>query len=209
MPAATRYHDVVKKKLKSRRPLAGRSLGRRAESVRRHRAGHGEAARRCGGPRLAGRHTNLVSREFGSQAVPRLDLLGRRSAIGPAGERPWRLLARLPRHLSDRGLPGALPASMPGAASPTRRSSTRASSRPSSVRHDRQPHLWLRRLPGRLPLEQVRQRALASRPCPRGRRLKAPRARRSRPARRRRVPRPVPQEPDQARRATTASCATC
>jgi hypothetical protein len=45
--------------------------------------------------------------------------------------------------------------SMRGAAFPTSPSSTRGRSRASSAR-DGQPRLWLRRLPGRLPVEQVR-----------------------------------------------------
>ena len=108
-----------------------------------------------GGPWLAGQAHQPGVAPLRLLAVP-----GRVAALGRAAgrcrrERPLRPVPRLPRFLSDRGFPRALPDSMPGAASPTSRSSTRAPSTASSA-SPRQPHLWLRRLPGRLPVEQIR-----------------------------------------------------
>ena len=57
-----------------------------------------------------GKHTNLVSREFGSWLF--LGAIFTTLELPPddAGERSLRLLPRLPRCLPDRGVPGALPA---------------------------------------------------------------------------------------------------
>ena len=62
------YHEVVKGKLKTLAAARRRRSSRsgRGQGFRRHRAGDGEAAGGGGRPRLAGKHTNLVSREFGS-----------------------------------------------------------------------------------------------------------------------------------------------
>ena len=62
---------------------------------------------------------------------------------------------------------------MRGAASPTSRSSKGADPARAARRH-RQPHLRLRRLPRRLPLEQVRRRPAARRGCAQREDLAAP-----------------------------------
>ena len=77
-----------------------------------------------------------------------------------------RLLPRLPRRLPDRRLSRALPARC--AALHLLPHHRAQGADPARVpRGDRQPHLWLRRLPRRLPVEQVRQRRLARRSLPR------------------------------------------
>ena len=57
-----------------------------------------------------GKHTNLVSRDFGSWLF--LGAIFTDAELPPdqRGARPLRLLPRLPRRLPDRRLPGALPA---------------------------------------------------------------------------------------------------
>ena len=75
-------------------------------------------------------------------------------------------------------------------------------------RSDRQPHLWLRRLPGGLPLEQVRQRRPRSEAAGARRAARAA-AGRSGAARRRRLPRAVSPSRRSSASAATASCATC
>ena len=102
-----------------------------------------------------GKHTNLVIARVRLLAVPGRDLHHARTAARRAGGRSLRLLPRLPRRLPDRRLPGALPARC---AALHLLSHDRAQGPdPARVpRGDRQPHLWLRRLPRGLPVEQVR-----------------------------------------------------
>ena len=77
-----------------------------------------------------------------------------------------RLLPRLPRHLPDGRISRALPARC--AALHLLPHHREQGADPARVpRGDRQPHLWLRRLPRRLPLEQVRQAAHPRRSSPR------------------------------------------
>ncbi len=142
--------------------VAGRARGRRGQGLRRHGAGDGEAAGGSGpGVGWQGRHTNLVSRRFGSWLflgeifttlalppdAPEADHCGTCRDCEPAC--PTGALERRPDRaaalhlLSDHRAQGAHPA------------------RPAA--QIRQPHLWLRRLPGRLPVEQVRR---AGRPRP-------------------------------------------
>ena len=101
-----------------------------------------------------GKHTNLVSRQFGSwlflgSIFTTLDL--------PADQRragQLRQLPRLSRHLPDRGVPRTVPA---GCAALHFVSHHRAQgtdpARVTSVHG--QPHIWLRRLSRRLSMEQV------------------------------------------------------
>ena len=104
-----------------------------------------------------GKHTNLVSREFGSwlflgSIFTTLDL-----PPDAPEERPLRKLPRLSRRLPDRRARRALP---------DRRAAVHLLSDHRGqgpdparfARKDRQSHLWLRRLPRRLPMEQVRAR---------------------------------------------------
>jgi epoxyqueuosine reductase len=102
-----------------------------------------------------GKHTNLVSREFGSWLF--LGAIFTTPNCPPMRRmRNLRLVPRLPRRLPDRRLSRALPARC---AALHRLSHDRAQGAdPARIpRRDGQSHLWLRRLPGGLPVEQVRQ----------------------------------------------------
>ncbi len=100
-----------------------------------------------------GRHTNLVSRDFGSwlflgSIFTTLDL--------PPTRRRWIIAARA-APASTPARPGRSTAakSTRGCASPISPSRPRRRF-PKFAGKNRQPHLWLRRLPRRLPVEQVR-----------------------------------------------------
>ena len=126
------YHDVIKSKLKSTRfARAGRGA-RRGEGLGRHRAGDGEADRgEGGGIGWQGKHTNLVSRDFGSWLF--LGAIFTTAEIDPG--RAGRQTIAAPAaaaSTSARPMRSQRPtSSMRGAASPTSPSSTKGTSRPS------------------------------------------------------------------------------
>ena len=129
------YHDLVKKALKALARWLVEDGGLRAQGVRRHRAGDGEAARRSGGLGWQGKHTNLVSRTDGSwlflgaiYTTLELD-----EAPAPHAVRCGSC-TRLPRRLPDRTPFRRPSSSMRGAASPISRSSIRGRSRRNSGR---------------------------------------------------------------------------
>ena len=102
-----------------------------------------------------GKHTNLVSRAHGSWLF--LGAIFTTLDLPPdtPEARSLRHLPGLPRHLSDRGISRAIPARCAA----LHFLSHHRAQRPDTARAaatDRQPHLWLRRLPGGLPLEQIR-----------------------------------------------------
>ena len=104
-----------------------------------------------------GKHTNLVSREFGSwlflgAIFTTLDL-----PRDEADERPLRLVPGLPRHLPDRGVSRALQARCAALHFVSHHRAQGPDPARISQSH-RQPHLWLRRLSGGVPVEQVRAR---------------------------------------------------
>ena len=102
-----------------------------------------------------GKHTNLVSREFGSWLFLGAIFVNFELAARPARARPLRKLPRLSRRLPDRRLARALSARC----APLHFLSDDRTQRTDPERaenRDRQPHLRLRRLSGRLPVEQVR-----------------------------------------------------
>ena len=104
-----------------------------------------------------GKHTNLVSREFGSwlflgSVFTTLELPPDDAERDHCGAVP-----SMPRRLPDRRISGAVPARCAALhfLSHHREQGPDPSPIPGC---DRQPHLWLRRLPGGLSLEQIRAR---------------------------------------------------
>ena len=145
-----------------------------------------------------GKHTNLVSREFGSwlflgAIFTTLDL-----PRDDAESRSLRLLPGLPRYLPDRGFPRALQARCAALHFLPHHREQGADPARISQSH-RQPHLWLRRLPRGLPLEQVRA-SRARGETRRARRIARARSRRTCAARRCRVSRAVREIAGQAHR---------
>ncbi len=102
-----------------------------------------------------GKHTNLVSREARLLAVSRRALHRSRDRARRGGAGPLRLLPRLPRCLPDKGFSAALSARC-AALHLLSHHRAQGPYPGASARSDRQPHLWLRRLPRRLPVEQIR-----------------------------------------------------
>ena len=128
------------------------------EGVRRHGAADGEAARGARGARLAGQaHQSRLAR-IRLLAVSGRDPDRPRPSARSAGGGPLRTMPRLPRRLSDGRVSRALPA---------RRAQMHflfndRAQRPDSTgvsSGDGKPHLRLRRLPRRLPVEQVCERS--------------------------------------------------
>ena len=159
------YHDVIKGKLKE---LAGKIAASSGADVKVFvdtapvmEKPLAEAA----GLGWQGKHTNLVSREFGSWLF--LGSIFTTAELEPDARRgrSLRLLPRLPRHLPDQRLSRALPARC--AALHLLPHHREQGADPARIpRGDRQPHLWLRRLPRRLPVEQVRADRIARRSSP-------------------------------------------
>ena len=154
-----------------------------------------------------GKHTNLVSREFGSwlflgSIFTTLDLPADAARAGQL-----RQLPRLSRYLPDRGVSRALPARCAALHFVSHHRAQRPD--PARVaRSDGQPHLWLRRLSRGLPVEQVRGRrprsqARRARELARAQRSPSLRASTTRNSARC-LPRPRSSAP-----AATASCAMC
>ena len=113
------YHDVLKGRLKELAGWIAARFGCRGQGVRRHRAGAGKAAGAAAGLGWQGKHTNLVSRGYGSWLF-----LG--AILTDLDCRPTRrrrtIAARcraLPRRLPDRRLSRRPTGSMRGAASAT------------------------------------------------------------------------------------------
>ncbi len=176
-----------------------RPVRRRGEGVRRHRAPDGKALAERAGLGWQGKHTNLVSREFGSWLFLGSVLTDAGPAAPTRRARPLRLVQRVPGHL-----PRPTPSPRRYRLDARRCISylTIELSGPIPMRvppGPGQPHLRLRRLPGRLPVEQVRQ-PVGRDGCHARETLKAAVAGRAgRPGRPRRSG-PCSQEPGQAHR---------
>ena len=175
------YHDLIKGRLKQ---LAGWMHARFGAQVKvfvdtapmlekplAQRAGIG----------WQGKHTNLVSRRFGSWLFLGEIFTDLELEPDPAEDRSLRQLPRLPGRLPDRRVPRALPARRPALhLLPHDRA---PGAHPARVpRADGQSHLRLRRLSRGLPVEQVRARGQRSQAAG-ARRSAGAAARRARPAR--------------------------
>jgi epoxyqueuosine reductase len=88
------YHKTVKKALKALARFIVEAVPKRAQGVRRHRAGDGKAAAQAAGIGWQGKHTNLVCREHGSWLF-----LGVIFTEPGAGARPARRFQRALRQL--------------------------------------------------------------------------------------------------------------
>ena len=152
------YHKVLRAQARSAR-RAHRRRGRavRLSRLHRQRAGaRGRARARKAGLGWRGKHTLLLTRDAGSLFLPRRDL--HRPAAAASTPATTRTAARA------RACIDACPTRRDRRALRARRaplhllSHDRAQRRDSrgAAAADRQPHLRLRRLPARLPVEQVR-----------------------------------------------------
>ena len=151
-----RHHQAP---AQGRGALADGAGRRRREGLRRHRRGDGEAACRRRRPGLAGQAHEPGLAPIRIVAVPGRDLHHARAAAGRTGSGSLRQLPRLPRCLPDGGVSRTLSTRC----APLHLLShhrAQGTDPPRTARRNRQPHLRLRRLPGGVPVEQVR----ASRP---------------------------------------------
>ena len=121
-----------------------------------------------------GKHTNLVSREFGSWLFLGEIYLSLALAPDAARSRPLRRLPALSRCLPDRRVPGPLPARC-AALHLVSDDRAQGADPARAAPADRQPHLWLRRLPRGLPVEQIRPRHARNPTSCRATELTAPR----------------------------------
>ena len=146
-----------------------------------------------------GKHTNLVSRQPWLVALPRRAVHHPRARAGRGRGRPLRLLPPVSRHLPDRRLPRALPARCEALhLLPHHRA--QGPHRAGIPRGHGQQDLRLRRLPGGLPVEQVR--AAHGGVClPAARRTDRAPARRLGGTRRQGLQNGLLRQPDQAARA--------
>ena len=192
------YHDLIKKRLKALARWLVATSGGEVKVFVDTAAVMEKPLAQAAGLGWQGKHTNLVSREFGSwlflgAIFTTLDL-----PRDEAERRPLRLVPGLPRHLPDRGVSRALQARCAALHFLSHHREQGPDPARISQSH-RQPHLWLRRLPRGLPLEQVRA-SRARGKTRRARRIARASPGRTRPARRRGVPRAVRQIAGQAHR---------
>ena len=109
-----------------------------------------------------GKHTNLVSREHGSWLFLGAILTRGGNRSGCAARRSLRLVPRVSRHVPDQRVPRAVPARCAALPCLSHHRTQRAN--PARIpRSARQPRVRLRRLPGRLSVEQVRAAARETR----------------------------------------------
>ena len=149
------YHDVVKKRLKRLGRWLVAETGAEIKVFVDTAPVMEKPLAQAAGIGWQGKHTNLLSRELGQLVLPRGDLHHAGAAARRAGRGSLRVVPGLPRRLPDRGVSGALPARCPALHQLPDDRARRAGGRGAAAAA-RQPHLRLRRLPGGLPVEQVR-----------------------------------------------------
>ena len=192
------YHDVIKKRLKALARWLVAASGDEVKVFVDTAAVMEKPLAQAAGLGWQGKHTNLVSREFGSWLFLGAIFTAPDLPRDEADSRSLRLVQRVPRYLPDRGVSRALQARCAALhfLSHDREQGTDPARIPQS---DRQPHLWLRRLPCGLPVEQVRAGGPRGK-ARRARRIARAVARRTRAARRCRVSRAVREIAGQAHR---------
>ena len=149
------YHEVIKPRLKSLARLLIAQAGGDVKVFVDTAAVMEKPLAQRAGLGWQGKHTNLVSREFGSWLFLGAIFTTLELPAAEAGDRSLRLLPRLPRYLSDRGIPASLQAR----SEPLHFLSHHRAQGTDPARTacgDGQPHLWLRRLSCGLSVEQVR-----------------------------------------------------
>ena len=162
------YHDVIKKRLKALARWLVATSGEEVKVFVDTAAVMEKPLAQAAGLGWQGKHTNLVSREFGSWLFLGAIFTASDLPRDEADSRSLRLLQRLPGDLPDRGIPRALQARC--AALHFLSHDREQGPDPARVPQEhRQPHLWLRRLPRGVPVEQVRAGRPRSETCPRAR----------------------------------------
>ena len=149
------YHDIIKPRLKALARWLATQAGGDVKVFVDTAALMEKPLAAAAGLGWQGKHTNLLSRQHGSwlflgAILTTLDL----PPDAPGGG-SLRKLPRLPRRLPDRGIPRALPARCP-ALHLLSHHRAQGPDRARAAAADGQPHLRLRRLPGGVPVEQVR-----------------------------------------------------
>ena len=128
------YHDLIKKRLKALARWLVAARGAEVKVFVDTAAVMEKPLAQAAGLGWQGKHTNLVSREFGSWLFLGAIFTTLELPRDAADHRPLRLLPGLPRYLPDVGVSGALQARCAGAAFPISPSRTRARSRASFAR---------------------------------------------------------------------------
>ena len=201
------YHDVIKKRLKALARWLAASAQCEVKVFVDTAAVMEKPLAQASGLGWQGKHTNLVSRAFGSWLF--LGAIFTTLELPPDERRgrSLRLLPGLPRHLSDGGVPRAIQARCAALHLLSHHREQGADPARISQSH-RQPHLRLRRLPCGLSLEQVRARRGGRRSLPRARNCVRPILRSSRGSTMPRFARASPSRRSSVS-AATASSAMC
>ena len=137
------YHDLIKQRLKTLARWLVASSGDAVKVFVDTAAVMEKPLAQAAGLGWQGKHTNLVSREFGSWLF--LGAIFTAAELPPdrCRHRPLRFMPGLPRHLPDRSLSGALPARRAALHFLPHHRTQGPDPAPIPRRH-RQPHLWLR-----------------------------------------------------------------
>ena len=146
------YHDLIKKRLKALARWLVATAGGEVKVFVDTAAVMEKPLAQAAGLGWQGKHTNLVSREFGSWLFLGAIFTTLGSAARGGRYRPLRLMSGLPRYLPDRGISRALQARCKALHFLSHHREQRSDPARIPQSH-RQPYLWLRRLPGRVPVE--------------------------------------------------------